>query len=177
MEYNQSLDKNSGTTLIITPEIRNFLKEAAKWANILAIIGFILLGFMVLSGLFMLFFMGSLTSTMAEMSQAGGQAYPYPGDPAAMTGTVKILSVLSMLFYLFLVALYFFPILYLYRFATKTKAALNADNQIVLSEAFKNLKSLYKFIGILAIFFILFYILMFLLSAVTALSFASTLPN
>jgi hypothetical protein len=115
-------------SMSITPEIKSFLSETAKWAKFLAIIGFVGIGFMVLFGLF-------FSTFMASMSGLGG----------AEAGMGIIMSI----FYLAFAALYFFPTLWLFKFATKMKTALANDNQSFLRESFQNLKKCYQFIGIL----------------------------
>ena len=131
IDTNMSHDSALG----ITPEIKSYLKETAKWAKLISIVNFVALGIMVLMGLFMGTIMGKLTGDMP----------PEMASP----GLGLIGGVFSTIFFLAFAALLFFPALYLYRFATKMKTALAADDQVFLSESFKNLKSFYKFTGIL----------------------------
>ncbi|HMV08917.1 MAG TPA: DUF5362 family protein [Cyclobacteriaceae bacterium] len=53
--------------------------------------------------------------------------------------------------YLAMAVLYFFPIYYLFQFSSKIKAALQTQSSELLEQAFSNLKSHYKFMGILLI--------------------------
>jgi hypothetical protein len=76
---------------------------------------------------------------------------------------------LITLLYLGGALLYFFPILYLFRFSTKAKTALNSGSDLELTEAFQNLKSHYKFVGILTIVMIGLYIVFFLFGGLSAL--------
>ncbi|MCR5863586.1 DUF5362 family protein [Flavobacterium sp. J372] len=48
--------------------------------------------------------------------------------------------------------------LYLFKFASNTKKALNSNNSDSLTDAFENLKSHYKFLGIVMIIVIASYI-------------------
>jgi amino acid transporter len=59
--------------------------------------------------------------------------------------------------YVLLAALWFFPCLYLFRFATNMQHALNNNEQDKLITSFQNLKSHYRFIGILIIIMLAFY--------------------
>lgn len=124
------LDHNlSSSELYITPEIREFLRETAKWGKFLAIIGIVI---MVIIGIFAIiatFFMGSLLTSM-------------PGAEGMIGGAF------FFVYFGLLICLYVFPVLYLYRFSTKLKVALAQDDQQHLYESFKNLKSLFKFMGI-----------------------------
>ena len=54
--------------------------------------------------------------------------------------------------------IYFFPCLYLLRFSNQTKTALASDDQTKLTSAFKNLKSMFRFVGVLTIIVIAIYI-------------------
>lgn len=138
------LDSHIGGTsaLVVTPEVKAFLKETAKWAKFLAIVGFVMIGLFIVAAVFMSFFMGNMMASMPEtssFSRIGG-------------GAVGLVYGLMGLIYLF-------PILYLYKFATKMKIALNTDDQEFLSESFKNLKSCYKFMGIFMAVIIGFYLI------------------
>jgi uncharacterized membrane protein YjgN (DUF898 family) len=119
-----------------------FLGEAAKWAKFLAILGFILCAFMVIAALFA----GSMMSSM--MSSAGGGM-----DSMIGGGFFTVL-------YLVGAALYFFPCLYLFKFASQMQDALRNHEQAKLQGSFKNLKSLFRFVGILTIIILAFYILL-----------------
>jgi len=147
METNM-LDTNvGGDGLKISSEIREYLRETAKWGKFLAIAGFVGIGLMVLIMLGMIFFIGSsneFASTLGIAELAGG---------GFIFG-----------FYIVIFAIYIFPLLFLYRFSTKIKTALAHDDQEFLSEAFKNLKSLYKFMGIFMAVILGLYALIFLFS-------------
>jgi len=110
-----------------------FLKEAAKWAKFLAILGFIFCGLYICIALFA----GSLMS--AAFSTMGAGAAGFRGG-----------AFISFI-YIAIALLYFFPCLYLYNFAVKVTAALRENNQEQLNLSFRNLKSCYRFLGILAI--------------------------
>ncbi|MBB6609768.1 hypothetical protein H7F15_01845 [Pontibacter sp. Tf4] len=117
----------------------DFLRNTAKWGKFLAIVGFVGVGFMVLAGIF------AGTMLGAAMSQAGGDGFGSAGG-----GFFTV-------FYLIFAALYFFPVLYLYKFSDKMKAALDSKDEDLITESFKNLKSLFKFMGILTIVILGFY--------------------
>ena len=116
-----------------------YLSEAAKWARFLAIIGFIFCGLFVLFGLFA----GTFTSVMLNRLSSVDPNYS-GGAVNAMTGVYMVVFILCAL-------LYFFPCLYLFRFATRMRTALANNDQSVLVNSFGSLKSFYKFLGILAI--------------------------
>ena len=79
-------------------------------------------------------------------------------------GGLAGLGMLMTVLYLAFAALYFFPCLYLYRFSDKMKVALDAQDQVTLDESFLNLKSTFKFVGILMAVILGFYGLILLLA-------------
>ncbi|WP_426278519.1 DUF5362 family protein [Chryseobacterium sp. S-02] len=121
---------------------KEFLAETAKWATFLAILGFIGIALMVVAALFMLV-LGASASSSASFAPLGGGAF---------------LSI----FYFIVAGFYFVPINYLYKFGSNMKNALRTNNQASLTTSFEYIKSHYKFIGILTIVMIGFYILMIL---------------
>lgn len=133
------LDHNlSSAELYITPEIKEFLRETAKWGKFLAIVGIVMMVLIAIVGLTAGVFMGSMLSGM-------------PGAEAMVGGTF------FTIYFLLIACLYVFPLLYLYRFSSKLKVALIQDDQQHLYESFKNLKSLFKFMGIFMAVIIGFY--------------------
>lgn len=123
--------------LIITYDAMRFLKESGKWGQMLAIVGFVFLGLMVLASFFMGTFMSSL------YGDAGGSLY---GDAGG-----SFYGILLGIVYLVMAIIYFFPILYLYKFSTQIKSALNQNDSDLMATAFENMKSMYKFMGIFTI--------------------------
>lgn len=124
-------------TLKITGEITSQLNDAGKWGKFLAIMGFIMMGFMVLAGFVM-------SIVMAFIPLPSNSPFPFP-------------PFLFGIFYLILAMVYLFPVLYLYRFSTGIKQAILLKNQDQLTRAFFNLKAFYRFIGILTIVFLALY--------------------
>ena len=123
-------------------ETLNFLNETRKWSYFLAIMGFILIGLMVLAGLLI----GVVFSTFAPAAMGNMPFPPYIFAP----------------FYIVMALIYLFPTLYLLRFSTWTKKGLEAMSTENIHQAFRNLKSLFRFIGIFTIVIIGLYILIIL---------------
>jgi Family of unknown function (DUF5362) len=118
----------------------NYLNESARWARFLAIIGFITCGFMVIGG----FLYGSdVANQFASLS----------GE-----GFIVGKGVLSFI-YIFIALILFFPCLYLFNFSSKMRKAFRGNDQPVLSDALKNLKSFFKFYGIFTIIMLSIYAL------------------
>jgi hypothetical protein len=119
----------------------NFLKEVAKWAKFISIVGFVFVGFMVIVGISMGSFMNSFNNMMPEDSPA---IMAYGGG---LFGAV----------YIIMAAIYAIPVYYLYKFSSKLKTAIQQHNETILEESLKNLKSHYKFLGIMLILFLVLY--------------------
>jgi len=131
--------------LMLTEAAKEFLRETAKWAKFLAIVGFVFIGIVVIIALFA----GSIMATaMASLDEVS------PGGSGVFGGT--FITIL----YIGIGLMYFMPTLYLYRFATKTQKALLNENSQLLTGGIEQLKSCFKFIGILMIVVLAFYALM-----------------
>ena len=151
MENENILDLNnqsSAASLSITEAAMSYLRETAGWGKFLGIMGFILTGLMALLGLFMGAFMQTMTEAMGQDNPLG----PYIG-----------------FIYVVLGLLYFFPSLYLFKYSSKLKRALSSKDSQVLTEAFSNEKSMYKFMGILMIILLGIYALIFVVGIVAAM--------
>ena len=132
--------------LTINTKSKSFLKETAKWAFFLSILGFIGIGLMVLLGVF-----------SSVIFNAIPQAKLVPFDLGlAMTFT-----------YLFFAIIYFFPVYYLMKFSTKMKQALAIKNDETLADAFDVLKSHYKFIGVFSIITLSLYAMLIAVSLIS----------
>ncbi|KGL63176.1 DUF5362 family protein [Polaribacter sp. Hel1_85] len=134
--------------LTITSASKSFLRETAKWAKFLAIIGFILIGFMLVFAIF--------ATTIFDMA-----AKMQPGVPDYLGVTMSIT-------YLILAIIHFFPVYYLLQFSNKMKKALSTKNDETLAKAFEMLKSHYKFIGVFMIITLSLYALMIVVSLLGA---------
>ncbi|WP_439880644.1 DUF5362 family protein [Pontibacter sp. MBLB2868] len=120
--------------LIINNDSASFLSSAAKWGKFLAIVGFVMIGLTVLFAFFAGSFFGPMMNELdGDTNFAGGAFFA--------------------VFYIVFALLYFFPVLYLYKFSSKMQDALRLQSENVIAESFKNLKSLLKFVGILTIVF------------------------
>lgn len=122
--------------LTLNTKSKAFLSEVARWTFFFAILGFIAIAFFIIIAILM----GTVYSKMLDMV-AEQQGVPY-------------MSISLMITYLVVALLYFMPVLYLFKFSKKMKVALATKNDETLADAFENLKSHYKFIGVLTIIMI-----------------------
>jgi hypothetical protein len=143
MEENQNTSSSSG--LGIDANSKDHLTEAARWAKFLAIVGFVVCGLVVILGIFA----GSIFNTMVGRMGEGD----FSGMD--MSGLGAMMSV----FYIGFALLYFFPCLFLFRFANQMKTAFLTYEQETLNQSFQNLKKMFRFVGVLTIIVLCLYAL------------------
>ncbi|MET0637539.1 MAG: DUF5362 family protein [Chitinophagaceae bacterium] len=149
MEQQQQQPENlSLFGLSIDTTSKTHLSEAARWAKFLAIVGFIGCALIVLMGIFF----SSIMSTM----MSGGSGIGYSDNVAAGAGTI------AAVMYIIIALVYFFPCLFLFRFATKMKEAIATNEQDTLNVSFQNLKAVFRFIGILTVLGLVLWVLILL---------------
>ena len=124
--------------LTITSGAKGFLTETSKWCKFLSILGFVGLGLLLLSS----FFINTIYSNMSQAS-----AMPFN------------LGIVMTIVYVLIIAIYIFPIYYLYQFSIQLKKALISKDDETLASAFEMLKSHYKFTGVFSIIMLSIYVL------------------
>jgi len=129
----------------------SYLRDAARWARFLAIAGFIFCGLFVVFAIVVATVLAGLLSTMGTSPATGGMG---AGPIAAVYIGIALVS--------------FFPNLYLYNFAGRMRAALRDNDQDQLNIAFKNVRALFRFVGVLMIIGLGLFVLFFLLLLITA---------
>lgn len=153
----QYSEQNQETSLFgfgIDQSSRAHLSETAKWAKFLSIVGFVMCGLIILAA----FFVGTF---LATMTSSYNQGYNSAGLTKGMGAVVTV-------FYIGIAVLVFFPYLFLFRFATRMKTALNTNDQLTLNTSFQNLKIMFRYVGILTIVMLSFYALAILMIIITA---------
>jgi len=141
MDTHNELSEFESLNAELTNTSISYLKESAKWGRFLSILGFILSGLMILASLFMM--------TAFSSFPGGADFGPMGALPGVAMGLIYILIAL----------LYLLPSLFLFRFSKNTLQAINSSNSSQITTAFKNLKSMFKFMGIAAILFIGLYVI------------------
>ena len=120
MDQNQSSPSGLG----IDQSTINHLTESARWARFLAIAGFVFCGIIAVFGIFSNTFFSLMTSRVSS---------EVVGANALFNGFGTFMAVL----YIGMALLYFFPCLYLFRFANYMKAAAATSEQENLNMIFK----------------------------------------
>ncbi|MXV16402.1 DUF5362 family protein [Hufsiella ginkgonis] len=130
-----------------TEEMQYYVYEAAKWARVLAIFGFLVSVIMILSSL------------------ASGQAFEVMSKSnPALSQVISGPQVLGF-FYLLMAFMCLIPSVHLFLFAKNAKEGINFSTEEQLNTAFSKLKSYFKFCGILVIVIVALNILSAFLSA------------
>ena len=124
--------------LQITENTKSYFKTTSTWTMFFAVICFIAIVFMILSGITTLA-SGSFLSSFNE--------FGYPG----MSNLFSSISIFIGIFYIIMGIIMIFPALYLYRYAKNITNALTRNDSPSLENAIQNMKSYWKFTGILAI--------------------------
>ena len=137
---------------VLTEDMLFYLKGASPWLRFIGIVGFIGLGLAVVLILIMGF---GLSSALANTEELGAFAALGPG--------------LTIIYIPFL-ALYFFPLFFMFRFGNKIKSYLHSGNSEDLEEAFKNNKSLWTFAGVLTIISLAFMALALLIGIIVGIA-------
>lgn len=145
MEVYNNSEEIEELELQLSESAKGFLKEIAKWAYFLSILGYVGVGFIVLVAFFagaFFAFIGNLTQETHNLGWVGG-------------------SFVSFIYFI-IAAIYFFPIYFLNKFSSKLKMALKNNDSEILSNSFEYLKSHYKYVGIAALIILSFYTLFLL---------------
>lgn len=119
--------------MVLTATIKQFLSQTARWSRFLGIVGFVFSGMILLSA------MGDNNA-----------------EATAMLGiSTSILPVIYFLMGLF----YLVPSYFLFQFGTKTRAALEANDQEGLTQGMQNLRSMFTFFGVSTALILVFYLI------------------
>jgi hypothetical protein len=112
------------------------LDKTRKWSMFLAILGFIFAGIMLIGGL-----IASLFLSVFKTEHA-------------LFGVTELLVIVGILVF---ILIYFFPMLYLFRFSKHTSNAVRTLDKQEMQNAIKYLRKYYVYIGILTIIVLAIY--------------------
>lgn len=119
------------------------LNKARKWAMFLAIIGFIIFGLITIIGIIALVFL-----------------FFFKSDELCL----GIKDPLLLIMLIAVSVIYFLPVLFLFRFSKYTRDALQKSDKQKLDKAFKYLRILFAYLGILFIIALSGYIVILVVS-------------
>lgn len=145
MEILDNSEMDSENNVQLTETMKSYLTEAAKWAKFIAIVGFVILGIFALAFLILLIGTLFLSDILSNIETKNGLQ-------------------IGFLFFgiIFYAGIIFPPSWYMFRFASnilKNVPTMNVDG---IEEAFRNLKSIFKFYGIFLIVVLSIYALIIL---------------
>ncbi len=122
----------------LTTDSIHSLDTIWRWASFFSILGFLGIAMLVILGIAMVFILSAF-------------------DNGMMGSSVKYII---MVVYIVLGAIYFYPILLLFRFSRWTKKAIVNKSSLDFSLALKNLKGHFQYVGIMTIIlFALYFII------------------
>jgi hypothetical protein len=110
-----------------------FLADARKWARFLAIIGFIVIGLLIILAIIMALMFDALMQSIPN--------YPISGSAFALIYIVEAVIL-------------YFPVQYLNKFSIHSNRAILSGEETSLTEAFRYLRAHYRFVGIVTIIFL-----------------------
>lgn len=113
----------------LTSDSIHSLDTIWRWASFFSVLGFLFIALIILLGVAI----GFILSVF---------------DNGTLGSSVKYLI---MILYVIIGAVYFFPVLYLFRFSSWTKKAINNKSSLDFSLALKNLKSHFQYVGIMTL--------------------------
>lgn len=143
MDQNQN---NALFDLSVSSDAKSQLMDTAKWAKFLAICGMIFLILMVAGGSYIALVVTKSNPEFKEMYRETGVSAQGLG-----AGIVIVYVLIGLL--------YFFPCLFTLQFANKMKLALLSNDDLLLAESFRNLKKTFRYLGILTIIGMAFFLL------------------
>lgn len=145
------LDDFAGESIKLTNMSLVNLGSIAKWAKFFGILGFVMIGLMLIFGVF---FGTILAQSFSNMpSRVGG---PSP--------------ILFSVIYIVLALIYFFPVRFMYQFATKMTRGIKNNDQMDFDASLAALKSHFTFVGIVTIIVLSIYALVFILGMISFLA-------
>jgi len=112
-----------------------------KWTTFLSVLGFILLGLIIVAGFATTLFLTTFKSQQANL-----------GIPES----------LMIIVFIAIAALYFFPVFFLFRFSRNTRDAIQKHDQKKLVKGFRNLRLFFAYLGIMVILVLSVYLVLLL---------------
>ena len=130
------MENNENRRIEIEQDSLDHLNTIRKWTMFFSVIGSIFIGLMIIAGI-----VAGAFLSIFETGEMG-------------TGISRWIM---MSFILVIALIYFFPVLFLFRFSIHTRNAVQSTSKEELRLALKNLKSYFVYIGVLVIIGLAFY--------------------
>lgn len=154
------MDQDQNTSLFelnLSGDAKSHLSETAKWAKFLALCGMVCILLFVIIGIVVGLGFSKASNPYDELYKQQGMS---------TTG----LGAGMMMVYILMGLLYFFPCLFTLQFANKMKLALDSGDDLLLSESFRNLKKTFRYMGVLTIIGLAFFLLAIVTGGLSAIT-------
>lgn len=125
-----------------------YMLEGARWGKFIAIVGFILIGIFIIIFASLMVTMSSVFSGMDSM----------PGNRMPFS------PVMLFFIYIIIALLGIYPTFSLFKYSQKVKSSINTMNAVDFNTAFRHLRNLLKFYGIMMIVGLAFYGIIFIVA-------------
>lgn len=135
------IDNDYTTEGGVSQSVVGHLRTAGNWGIFLSVLGFIGVAMMLVVGLFL---------------AIGGSVM---GDAFSQAGMPFPISILGIVYFV-IAAVYFFPVLYMFRFSSKAQAYAKNRSNSSLNDAMANLAAMFKFSGIMVIAILILYVIL-----------------
>jgi hypothetical protein len=153
-EYQASPIENQGA--VLSDSMTENLKAASPWIRFIAILGFVGAGFLALGAVITLLGGGAIVALLAQAAESVDIENTFGGGVIVFFGMMLAASAV----------LTFLPAYYAYKFGEKLRSYYLTKNYEELETAFKNNHSLWKFLGIVTIIWLVFSIFGFPIAAI-----------
>ena len=140
-------------SLTIDPLTKSYLNDIARWAKFLSIVGML---FLIMGMVIALLDATIMNNQMGISVMVNGQ------QQETVTPAMRVMTILGIILF---TAISYFPLYFLFLFSRKMKRALAANHQQDLNEAFLQMKKYFRYCGIIVIFGLLLFGLVFVLTA------------
>jgi|GEM_PF-2547807 len=135
--------EQSNSGFILPESTKKEMANLAKWARYISVSGFIIGGMIILFGVFT----GLITLGLFHL-----------GVSAEILDNLP--SWILIMIYIVVVSIYFIPLLLLFNFSVKAKAAIVFDSVEIFNGALNDLHQCLRFIGVITLTFICLYVLL-----------------
>jgi len=137
------MEQNQNTSLFgltLDPAAKSHLHDAARWAKLWAIVGFVMCALILAFAIY--------AATSHSVVTANSRYEGFDNDMQVDRNAVRVGV---GIFYTIVAVVSFFPYLFLFQFASKVKSALSSDDQQSLTSSFQSLKKTFRYLSILTI--------------------------
>lgn len=135
--YNQAPTSES-FSITINDEMKHDMIKGAKWAKFMSILGFVFLGILLV-------IIFSIKRLFTFLSGMMGSVSTFPDQYMESIGSLIAIP------YVIMAVIYFFPVLYLFQYSSRTIRGLKMNDQQMFGSGMKKLMAHFRYVGVLTI--------------------------